>query len=307
MIKRLSHNISLAVSALILSLFVLVALIGPFIAPHDPDRRFTEIIDYEGEQYIPSVRPVPPLTLPQFPLGTDVVGRDILSRLLWAIRPTLLAGVGVVLARVGLGILFGILAGWHSGRWPARLLDALSSSLIAIPQIIIAIALIGLSAERPLWLFVVVLGFIGWPDTAKFYQTETIRLRQVGFVESAQALGLSPTQIILRHILPQFWATLPTLITYELSAVLLIMAELGFLGLFIGNGLIIYTADADTSGVSATGLTASNPELGQMLSDFTRKMFQAPWEMVIAATAIFLQVFSLNLFGDGLRRYLRIR
>ena len=285
-----------------MGLFILVAIFGPTLAPYDPNVRFTDLIEYNGEQYFPSVKPLPPLSLPQFPLGNDGVGRDLLSRMLWAVRPTLIAGLGVVATRIVLGLALGTWAGWQSGHWPETIVDGLSSSLIAIPQLIIAVALIGLSTERPLWLFILVLGLIGWPDMSKFYQQETARLRQMGFIESAHALGVSPLMIVWRHVLPQFWSSLPTMIAYELSGVLLIMAELGFLGVFIGNGLIIYTADADSAGVSATGLTASNPELGQMLSDFNRKMFQAPWEMVIAATAVFLMVFSLNLIGDGLRK-----
>lgn len=299
-----SPNLPLRIGIVLSLFFVLVAIFGAQLAPYDPTERFTDVIKANGETYIPSVRPIAPLALDLFPLGTDTVGRDLLSRLLWAVRPTLLTCLGVVLARMLIGLPLGIMAGWLKGHWGAGVINVLISSLIAIPSLILALALIALSEDRSLIVFIAVLGMIGWTDIASFYQTQTAVLRQQGYVESAFALGSSHIAVLWRHILPQFWSTLPTILSFELSAVLLLLAELGFLGLFIGNGLIVYGADPNSSGVIAIGLTADVPELGQMLSDFTRKMFQAPWEMVLAATAIFLQVFAFNMLGEGLRRRL---
>lgn len=302
--KQRNHLLQIG---LILSLFFVgIAIFGSQLAPYDPTQRFTDVINADGQTYIPSVRPIAPLVLDLFPLGTDTVGRDLLSRLLWAVRPTLITCLSVVLARLLIGLPLGIAAGWLRGHWVGNMINLLTTTLIAIPTLILALALIALSPDRSLAIFVVVLGLIGWTDIATFYQNQTAVLRQQGFVESAFALGSSHAAVLWRHVLPQFWSTLPTILAFELSAVLLLLAELGFLGLFIGNGLIVYAADPNSSGVLAVGLTADFPELGQMLSDFTRKMFQAPWEMVLAATAIFLQVMAFNLLGEGLRRRLDI-
>ncbi len=300
------RNYPLMIGLLLVTLFFLVGVFGSWVAPHDPAHRFTDVIQANDRTYIPSVTPIPPLVLDFFPLGTDHVGRDLLTRLLWAVRPTLITCFGVVLARLLIGLPLGIVAGWFRGRPAGRGIQILSSALIAIPPLILAIALIALSPGRPLAIFILVLGLIGWTDIATFYQNQTEILKKQGFVESAYALGSSTPGILWRHILPQFWTTLPTILAFELSATLLLMAELGFLGLFIGDGLIVYGADPNSAGVIAIGRTSDFPELGQMLSDFTRKMFQSPWEMVMSATTIFLMVFGFNMLGDGLRRRKRV-
>lgn len=300
------RNTPLRIGVILTIIFILIAIFGSTLAPQDPTRRFTDVIKANDETYIPSVRPIAPLVLDLFPLGTDHVGRDLFSRLLWAVRPTLITCIGVVLARLLIGLPLGVFTGWLQNHWVSRLINVLTSTLISIPPLILALALIALNGERSLWVFIVVLGFIGWTDIAMFYQNQTAILRRQGFVESSFALGSSHLAVLWRHILPQFWSTLPTLLSFELSAVLLLMAELGFLGLFIGNGLIVYAADPNSAGVIAVGVTSEVPELGQMLSDFSSKMFKAPWEMVLAALAIFLQVFAFNMLGEGLRRRLDV-
>lgn len=302
----MKRNYSLIIGLSLTLLFLLIAIVGSTIAPYDPTQRFTDIIRVDGNTYIPSVRPIAPFVLDMFPLGTDHVGRDLLSRLLWAVRPTMITCVAVVLARLLIGLPLGVLSGWLTDQFWGSAIKIITSVLISIPSLILALALIALSEERSLWVFILVLGLIGWPDFAMFYQNQTATLRQQGFVESSFALGSSHLAVLWRHILPQFWSTLPTLLAFELSAVLLLMAELGFLGIFLGNGLIVYGADPNSPAFVAIGLTSDIPELGQMLSDFTRKMFQAPWEMVLAAAAIFLQVFAFNMLGEGLRRRLDV-
>lgn len=302
----MSRNQPLAIGLALSLFFLLIALFGATLAPRDPVHRYTDVINANGRTYIPSVNPIPPFVLDLFPLGTDHVGRDLLSRVMWAVRPTLITSFGVVLARLLIGLPLGVLAGWYRGQVIGSLISFLTSILVAVPILILALALISLSEDRPLSTFILVLGMIGWTDIATFYQNQTAILRRQGFIESAFALGSGTRAIIWRHILPQFWSTLPTIIVFELSAALLLMAELGFLGLFVGNGLIVYQADPFSSGVIATGLTAETPELGQMLSDFTRKMFQSPWEMVVAALIIFLMIFGFNMLGEGLRRRMDI-
>lgn len=296
------RNYPLTIGIILTLLSLTVAIFGPSFAPQDPLERFSSVINIGDRIIIPSVTPVPPFNLAQFPLGTDNAGRDVLSRLLWAVRPTLLTCIGVTLIRLLFGIPLGLLAGWFSHHWGSRLIDGLISAIIAIPPLMLAIALIALSAERPLYLFILVLAVIGWTDIAIYVKNQTQTIRQAQYIESSRALGAGTGMILRRHVFPQLWPTLPTIIAFELSAVLLIMAELGFLGFFVGNGFVIFGADPNSAGVIATGITAGMPELGQMLSDFWSKIFLAPWEMVTAATAIFLQVFAFNMLGEGLRR-----
>lgn len=296
------------VGGAITAVFFLLALFGPTLAPIDPMERFADVIrDDEGNMFIPSVRPVPPFTLDQFPLGTDNAGRDIFSRLLWAVRPTLFACTAVVLGRLLIAIPLGLMAGWLQESWFDRLTDGFTSLIVAIPQLILAIAIIALNPDRELSLFILVLTLIGWPDLMKYVRNQTTITRQAEFITSAKAIGASTPAILRRHVFPQLWPALPALIAFELSAVLLLFAELGFLGFFIGNGYVIFGADPNSTGLIATGLTAGTPELGQMLSDFWAKIFESPWEMVSAATIIFLMVFGFNMLGEGLRRYTAVR
>jgi ABC-type dipeptide/oligopeptide/nickel transport system permease subunit len=252
-------------SLLVILIFLFLALFGSRLAPLDPLQKFSDQIKVGDKLYFPTIRPVPPGELEMFPLGTDNVGRDILSRFLWGVRPTLIVCFLVVLLRLAIGLLFGLLTGWFQEFWLTRIIHSLMNILLALPILIVALALIALSEERPLYIFILVLGGIGWADIAAFYRANTLLLKKQGFVESAVALGASNLQILRWHILPQFWSTLPTIISFELSGALLLMAELGFLGIFIGNGLIVYGADPNSSRMIAQGLTAESPELGQML------------------------------------------
>jgi peptide/nickel transport system permease protein len=305
---RRRPNYPLLAGGLIISFFLVVALIGPWFAPEDPFRRFSEIIFAEdGTMYAPSVQPLPPFTLEQFPLGTDNAGRDIFSRLLWGVRPTLLAVTAVVFGRLLLAIPLGLLAGWFHNTWFDRALSGFTSLMIAIPQLILAMALIALSVERELWVFILVMTIIGWPDMMQYIRTQTLLTSQAQYIETARALGTSTPSILRRHVFPQLWPVLPVLVTFEMSAVLLLLAELGFLGFFIGNGYVLFRADPNSMGFIPSGLTADTPELGQMLSDFWAKIFVSPWEMVSAATVIFLLVFGFNLLGEGLRRRMGVR
>ncbi|MCA9980277.1 MAG: ABC transporter permease [Anaerolineales bacterium] len=301
------RNYPLIIGSLLTIAFVIIAIIGPMLAPIDPMERFSDVIrDSEGNMYIPSVRPLPPFTLNMFPLGTDNAGRDIFSRLLWAVRPTLVACTAVVIGRLLIAVPLGLLVGWFQESWFDRLTNGLTSIIVAIPQLILAIAIIALSEERELSLFIAVLTLIGWPDMMQYIRNQTRITSKAEFIESAQSIGATTPAILRRHIFPQLWPALPSLIAFELSAVLLLFAELGFLGFFIGNGYVIFGADPNSAGVIATGLTSGTPELGQMLSDFWAKIFESPWEMVSAATVIFLMVFGFNLLGEGLRRQMDI-
>lgn len=303
----LQKNYPLLIGLTLSAVFIFIALFGARLAPYDPLQQFADVIrDGNGKMYIPTVTPVPPFTLDLFLLGTDNIGRDIWSRLLWAIRPTLLTCMGVVVARLLLSVPLGLLAGWYEGSWFERLLDTLSSTISAIPQLILAITFIALSPERPISIFILTLAAIGWVDMTNLIKNQTIILKKAEYIESARAIGATTGAILRRHIFPQLWPLLPAVLAFELSAVLLIMAELGFLGFFVGNGQIVYGADPNSAGLIVTGLTSSTPELGQMLADFWDKIFRSPWEMVVAATAIFLQVFSFNMLGEGLRRRLDV-
>ena len=151
--------------------------------------------------------------------------------------------------------------------------------------------------KRELVHFTLALTLTGWANTAVFIKNRTQTIMQAPFIEGARAIGVKPHRILRRHVLLQIWPALPSLIAFELGAVMLIIAELGFLGMFIGEAFFLFAPDPNSSGVITVGLTASVPELGQMLSDFWSKMIRTPWEIVIVGAAIFLQIFAFNMLG----------
>lgn len=299
-----NRNIPLTIGIVLTTLFVLVAIFGPSLAPLDPMEVFNDPI-FEGDQtYIPAVLPLRPFQLDQFPLGTDNAGRDLLSRLLHAVRPTLILCLVIVSLRLFLGVLLGLLAGWFGGL-PERIIDVVISASLSIPILIFALAALAFMG-RSIPGFMVAMTLTGWANIAVFVKNRTTTTMQAAYIEGAHAVGVKPGGILSRYILPQLWPTLPALIAFELGAVVLLVAELGFLGMFIGDAFVRMGADPNSPAQVAVGLTASVPELGQMLSDFWSKMIRTPWEMVIVGFTIFFQIFGYNMLGEGLRRTMDI-
>ncbi|RMG89571.1 MAG: ATP-binding cassette domain-containing protein [Chloroflexi bacterium] len=299
------RNNPLVVGGLLAALFVFLALFGPSLAPLDPMEIYNDPIFVGDEVFIPSVMPLRPFQLSQFPLGTDNAGRDLLSRLLHAIRPTLLLCLIIVSLRLAVGITLGLVGGWYRGI-TERLIEFGIGASLSIPILIFSLATLSFMGERELPQFMFALTVTGWANIAVFVKNHTQSVIQAPFIEGARAVGVRPVGILWRYILPQLWPVLPAIIAFELSAVLLLVAELGFLGMFIGNAFVQMAADPNSSGVVAVGLTASMPELGQMLSDFWSKMIRTPWEMVVIGLVVFFQVFAFNMLGEGLRRQMDI-
>ena len=305
MLKIANRNIPLLVGLALAALFLLVALFGPSLATYDPMRVFNELVEVNGQQRYPSRNPVPPLAAPDFPLGTDTAGRDLLTRLLYAVRPTLILCFVIAALRITIGVLLGLVAGWFGG--PAeRVIDVLTGASLAIPILIFALAVISFLGEPTLGTFIVALVATGWANTAVFVKNATLVTKQLPYIEGARAVGVRPWGILRRYIMPQLWPTLPAQIAFELSAGLLVVAELGFLGLFIGEAFVRLTEDPNSAGSIPVGLTASFPELAQMLSDFWSKMIISPWEIAIVGFVIFLQIFAFNMLGEGLRRQMDV-
>jgi ABC-type dipeptide/oligopeptide/nickel transport system permease subunit len=268
-------------------------------------RVFNEFVVVDGEPRYPSRNPVPPLAAPEFPLGTDNSGRDLLTRLLYAVRPTLILCFVIASLRIIIGLALGLIAGWFGGALE-RVVDLLTGASLAIPILIFALAVVSFLGERTLGTFVVALVATGWANTAVFVKNSTLVTKQSPYIEGARAVGVRPLGILRRYIMPQLWPTLPSQIAFELSASLLVVAELGFLGMFIGEAFVRVAEDPNSAGSIPVGLTATFPELAQMLSDFWSKMIISPWEIAIVGFIIFLQIFAFNMLGEGLRRQMDV-
>lgn len=314
-------NIPLTLGLSIVGFMLLIAIFGPSLAPHDPlaeNRSFR----YEGKFYGgPPREALPPFKHPEHPLGFDDISRDLLSRLLWAVRPTLMLCVIVASVRLLLGVAIGGVAGLL-GQRIAWLLDTVISITTTIPVLVIALAYLiwtsGIAIviydgvtpmvanQSGLAAFLVALCLTGWVNSASVIQGYVQKVLHAPYLESAQAIGLNRWQITYRYILPQVLPLVPMLLASELTAVTLIVAELGYLGYFIGGSYVYSDHTTDSPLPDIVKQKASQPELGQMLSDFFGQYSRAPWVSIFAGILMVLLLVGFTLTSEGLRRSLDI-
>ena len=254
--------------------FVLaVALLSPFLSPQDPLEQDLQ------------ARLKPPFwdekTDPKYLMGTDPVGRDMLSRLIYGSRISLSVGFLTMSFSAMVGITLGILAGFYRG-----LLDAVISNCINImmsfPYILLAISV--MAATGPGYKnLVMVLGFTGWPIFARLVRAEVIELKNRDFVAAARALGGRNSGVILKHILPNLASSIIVLSTFELARMIIRESFLSFLGL---------------------GIQPPMASWGGMLAEGRSYMLNLWWLAAIPGSAIFFTTLGINLMGDGLRDWL---
>lgn len=294
----LKSNTPLYLGLFLILIFLTIAIFGPSLAPHDPAEIF-KALKIEDQWHTTPFRPG---ELSDFPLGTDDVGRDLLSRLLWAVRPTLIMAFWVMLARLTVGVLLGLLAAWFQNN-VERIVDFLISISVSIPTLVFAVGLILLlGIDDGLINFVFAMSLTSWANTATLVKSRTLAIKQEPYIEGAQAIGLGTGGILWRYILPQLWPILPALMAFELGAVVLLTAELGFLGIFLGGGEVIATPDPNSLG-TLLSLSDDVPELGQMLADFWGKIILAPWTPLYVGILVFGLIIAFNMLGEGLRRH----
>lgn len=278
---------------LLLGATIVLVLFGPIWAPENPYLSGQRTITYEEGKIV--APPFPPSE--RFPLGTDQWGRDILSLLLYGTRNTLVACVFITMARFLLGLVLGALAGWNEGSLADRAILGAITLTTALPALVASMLLIyALDIRRGLPVFIVALSLVGWGELAQYIRAEFLVLRRKPFIEGARVLGLRGGAIAVRHVLPNI---LPQLVVYtllETGAVLMLLGELGFVGVYIGGGL-------RTEGVSGRGITIPDiPEWGAMMADSRRWARAKPWMVFWPAAAFFLAVVGFNALGEGLRR-----
>lgn len=268
-----------------------MALFGPQLAPADPQAQRV-IIFYPGGRF--EAPPTPPDAL--YPLGTDPLGRDQVSRILWGARLTLGATLLGLAGRAALGIAVGVLAGWRRGRADA-LLSWLTNAVAGFPQLMLALLIAVALREHGFLGFVVALAAVGWADLAQFVRGEVIRIRSSAYVEAARALGAGPLGVLRAHVLRGLGPQLAGLVALEAGSVLLLLAELGFIGLFISGGAFY----VDDSNRPILPIRDRAPEWGQMLAGVRQYAFTHQYVAFVPGVVVVLAVFAFNLFGEGLR------
>jgi peptide/nickel transport system permease protein len=285
-------NVPLLIGGLLLVALVCCAVAAPLLAPYDP---LEVLVRFSGPDLARA--PYPPGT-PGMPLGSDSLRRDMLSRLLYGSRYTLLFCGVAALLRVAIGVALGMLGGWY--RRASRAVDVLVGAWSAVPSLFFALVPIALvntqgSLSASTVAFVVTLSLTGWAETAVRCRMAVRGLRGMPFIESAYVIGLGRAAVLWRHVLPNLRDLVIVEATYAMAAALLLMAELGFLGIFIGD------AQREVIGnqIAADPIYA---EWGSMLAKGVRERGSGAWLFLAPVAAFVLSILAFNLLGEGLRR-----
>ena len=292
-VKRIPNELCLG--AVLVGAISLAGILAPWISPFDPDQQ--HYLLKRGAETIMS--PFPPGS--DYWLGSDFLGRDLLSRILWGARSTLIICGLILMARMLLGTSLGLLAGWVGG-WVEAQVTMLTSWVAAFPSLLLAIvALEVLRGNRNPTMYVLALCLVGWAEIATFVKHQVQSIARAPYVEGAVAIGSGHFDILRRHVLPNLAPHLWSLAALEASSTLLLVAELGFLGYFVGGGLTVELLKG-TSATSGLTLVDRIPEWGQMVGAGRERMLNEPWLLLGPGAAFALAILGLNLLGEGLRK-----
>jgi peptide/nickel transport system permease protein len=295
-LRHLLGNVPLVFGGLVVLGLLLVVMFGPLLAPENPYLRGRRVFEYvDGTINRP---PYPPSA--EHPLGTDELGRDTLSFLLYGTRNTLVAAAFITMARLLLGVILGGLAGWNEGKLADQLVSGVTQVLAALPMLLVAaIIILALDVRRGLPVFVVALCAIGWGEISQYVRAEFIRIKREPYLDSGRVIGLSGLELAVRHVLPNILPALIVITLLETGSVLMILGELGFVGIYISGGVTIQTEELM---VLTEQRYMAVPEWGAMIAQSRMWARSRPWMPIFPAIAFFVSVTGFNLLGEGLRR-----
>jgi peptide/nickel transport system permease protein len=264
------RRFTMLLGAAIVSMALLVALFAPYLTPHDP---FAQDLN---------LRMIPPVWMdgsqPAHLLGTDQIGRDYLSRLIYGTRISMLIGVLTVITSGLIGITLGIIGGFYGGRTDDFVMFLITCRL-SIPLILVALTVVALVGSS-LAVVILTLGLLLWDRFAVVTRTTTMQVRNLDYIAAAEAAGASRLHILLREVLPNIANHLVVVATLEMALAILLEAALSFLGL---------------------GVPPPLPSWGLMIAEAKEYMFFSPWVIMTPGIVLFVLVLGINLLGDGLR------
>lgn len=269
-LKTILRNPGAALGLFGVIAFVLIGIIAPFVSPFDPNKQNLRAI------FRPPSK--------EHPFGTDQFGRDILSRILWGARTSLIVATSAIALAMVLGALTGVSVGYRGG-WTDEAVMRFVDVLLTFPDIFLAIIVTAV-VPPGLGTTVLAIAVYNLPQFIRVARAAALSVRENAFVEAARASGASSAYIILRHILPNSLAPIVVLATLRTAASILTAAGLSFLGL---------------------GVQPPTPEWGTMISEARVYIVTAPWTSLFPGLAIFLTVLSFNLLGDGINDALNPR
>jgi len=268
--RRVLGHTGLLIGAAVLGVVLFMAFAAPLLAPYDP---------YDQDL---ARRLIPPLWHAEgtwaHPLGTDMLGRDYLSRLVYGSRISLLIGFSVMLISGLIGTALGVAAGYFGGKVDLAVTYLITVRL-ALPVILVALAVVALAGSS-LWVVILVLGLLKWDRFTVVMRSATMQVRGLDYVAAAHATGASTARIVLGELLPNVADALVVVATLEMASAILLEAALSFLGL---------------------GVQPPLPSWGLMISEAKSYMFFSAWLIAIPGAALFALVLAINLLGDGIR------
>ncbi|MDQ7840435.1 MAG: ABC transporter permease [bacterium] len=264
--RFIRHRLAV-VGIVALGMLAIMAVAAPLLAPHSPTT-----IDAAIFQGRPSSVHL---------LGTDSVGRDVLSRLIYAARVSLSVGILAVTMYVLIGTSVGAIAGYYGGAVDL-VLSRIMDIMLSFPPLIIILFAVSVFGRPSLWNVIIVLGLLGWPAVARLVRGQVLALRHQEFVQAARAIGASDPAVVMRHLLPNAMAPVLVAATFGTANAILVEAALSFLGM---------------------GVQPPTPSWGNMLTDAQSLtvLEQMPWLWVPPGFMILISVLTINFVGDGLR------
>ncbi len=267
--QRLRGDPLALLGMMIIASVVAAAVAAPIIAPFDPAEQFFDGLTLHGAPLPPDER---------FLLGTDLLGRDLLSRLLYGARTSLIVGVVANGGAVALGTLLGVVAGYVQG-WVGASIMRFTDLMMAFPALLLAICLAAIFTPS-LWIVAMVIALVNWVQIARVIYTETTALAAREYIEAARALGAAWPRVLFLHILPHLIPTILVWATLGIAATVLLEATLSFLGI---------------------GVQPPTPSWGGIIFESQSYFLSAPWLVFFPGITIMVLALSFNLVGDALR------
>lgn len=267
--RRFRKDKVAVVGALVIIVISFVAVFAPAVTPYDPYEQFFEGLTIEGA-------PRPPDD--QFWLGTDLLGRDLYTRLIYGARTSLIIGIVANAVAVFIGTVLGTIAGYVGG-WVGNAIMRFTDLMMAFPALLLAIALTAI-LKPSLWIVVMVIALVNWVQTARVMYSQTRSLVELEFIEAARALGAAWPRILLVHILPHLVPHILVWATLGISVTVLLEATLSFLGI---------------------GVQPPTPSWGGIIFESQTYFLTAPWLVFFPGVLILIVALAFNLVGDGLR------
>ncbi|MFS0781269.1 oligopeptide ABC transporter permease [Bacillus sp. 1P06AnD] len=262
--RFLMHRLAV-IGLLIFILIILMAIFAPIIAPYDSNAISRQLNAPPSDEHL---------------LGTDQIGRDVLSRLIYASRVSLIVGIGAVAIYVAIGTIVGAISGYYGG-WVDMLVMRITDIVMSFPALIVILVIVSIIGPS-LTNLVLILGFLSWPSVARLVRGSVLSLKEMDFVKSGVSLGYSAMRILFNHIMPNAIAPILVQATFGIAGAIMMEASLSFLGM----------------GVQPPTASWGNMLTGaQSISILTSQ----PWLWVPPGVMIILAILSINFIGDGLR------